>query len=368
MADVGLYGHPFRALWQQLAGDLGITTGRMRENALDQQADQETQLRSANMAIAQAMQGGDEEENAILAQMMRDRAQVASQNIAAIQRGQAPQPTTGAAALVAPFYQQREQGRIAAETDAQNKLYELAKQRRDEFHTEITGEQKKIDSAQAEGNTVLKLLNDLGADSDVVQSRFRDFTGMSLGDSKDGELGTIGVHGLGHFDLGSLLGISSERKASYDEITKGVAAIIGTQTDAAQKRIAALQHHAVAAGYSLDPETGGLQDLNIPQYEQGTTKPRAPNASDTLTSPPSLYDRLAEKLEPVSTRVANAAEAVGNVVQGATDIAKRAAPIAGNLAAQSLPGVAPVMTAMQLLNALRANRAKREKSQRPVNP
>lgn len=41
-----LYGHPFRAIWQQLAGDLGITTARMRESLLDQQGRQVAEMQN----------------------------------------------------------------------------------------------------------------------------------------------------------------------------------------------------------------------------------------------------------------------------------------------------------------------------------
>jgi hypothetical protein len=358
---------PFLDVWNHIAGRLGIVTDRMHQSQLDMAANQEGDLRDTNIALASAMQDADPEQAAILAQTMRDRAQQTNANIDAINRaparvlasgvtpgGVTPIPT--AAQTVAPFYQEREQGRIAAEIDAQNKAFELTKQRRDEFHNEILGEQKNIDTANREANTVLALLNKEGADSDVTQSRFRDFTGMSLGDAKNGgELGSIGVHGLGHFDLGALLGISPEKKASYDEIVKGVAAIQGAQTQAATARIQALQQHAVASGFSVDPNTGGLLDVNVPQYKQGLTGVRAPNASDTLTETPSLYDRLADKLTPVSSKVANVIESTAATTAAAPSAAEAGAQIASP-------------TAYALLQTLRSARAKRQSNQRPVNP
>jgi hypothetical protein len=368
---------PFLNIWDQIAGKLGIVTDRMHQSQLDMAASQEAQLRDANTAIASAMQDADPEQAAILAQTMRDRAQQASDNIAAINRaparvlqsgvtpgGVTPLPT--GAQTVAPFYQEREQGRIAANIDAMNKAYDLAKQRRDEFHNEITGEQKNIDHAQAEANTVLGLLNDLGADSDVVQSRFRDFTGMSLGDTKEGgELGSVGVHGIGHFDLGTLLGITPEKKASYDEIVKGVAAIQSAQTQAAKARITALQQHAVASGFSLDPETGGLLDVNIPQYQQGTTPVRAPNASDTLTGPPSVADRAHAAETKVRDAVKGPMGFWGTLNAGVGGSYTGPTVQDDPVLQQNLADLSPVQKANLLLMQLRQHRAQR--AQRPVN-
>lgn len=275
---------PFRDIWQTLADDLGITTKRMRESRLDMAGDQELALRNSNMALAEVIRTGSPEEQAIAAQRMRDVAAATSRNMGAIRRtGQPELNIASAGELTAPFYQQREQGRLAGEADTQNKMFELAKQRRDEFHDRITQAQAQLSSVRTNADTFLSMLNELGANDAAVQARYRDLVGMSTSDAK-GSAGalTVGVPGLGRLNVGG----EPETKFDYNQMVKGVAAWLAPQAATLNGQLKMLETAAVKSGFELDP-SGGLLDVGAARYGTAGTQPRAPNQSDVLTQPPS---------------------------------------------------------------------------------
>jgi hypothetical protein len=329
---------PFRDIWQQLAGDLGITTKRMRENRLDLGADQEARLRNANMALAEVIRTGSPEEQAVAAQQMRDVAQATSANLKGIDRTGKPQYNIPAAGeLVAPVYDARERGRIAAETDAGNKAYELAKQRRDEFHNDLTKIQDALESVQTNHNTFVEMLNGLGADDPAVQSRYRDLIGMSSGEAK-GESGplNIGIKGLASLNLGG----DADVKFTYDQMAKGAARWLKGQTDPLVGYQQAKAAAAVKSGFTLDP-SGGLLDVGVPQYRAPVSRPdvSASNAGvPTVPNPPGANIIRASDQPP-----AGAAERVARGVFNALDPDY----VAQTQAAQALG--APSIDAMTLL-------------------
>jgi hypothetical protein len=286
VADTNMFGGdftPFRDIWQDMAGGMGITTKRMRESRLDISADQEARLRDANMALAEIIRTGSPEEQAIAAQRMRDVAHATSANLQSIQRTGKPQYGIPAAGdLVGRFYDERQQGRIASEADTRNKMFDLTKQRRDEFHGALTRVQDQLGSVQSSHDTMIELLNKLGAHDPMVQSRYRDLVGMSSGEAK-GERGPyeLAIHGLGHINLGG----EPETDFNYDQIVKGTAAWLTGQTKNLLTMQQQLSSAAVQSGFQLDP-SGGLTDVGVPKVPNNWSQPRAQNASDALTQQP----------------------------------------------------------------------------------
>jgi hypothetical protein len=309
MAD-DLYGHPFRAIWQQLAGNLGITTERMHQNQLDQTAQQQQELTSANEALATVIQSADPEQQQVAAQMMRDRAQAASANITAIQNNQQPQQLPNAAALVSPFYGAMEQRRQGLEDASATAAYEQLKALHSEYHTGLTTNQSAIDKVNTEADTVLQLAgpDGLGSDDKAVQAKFRKLLDASAADLSAGDI--KGGEGPINKILGALLGAGESHVYSPDEISKGVSAWRMGQLGTLTQQRSALTKSALAHGFQLD-EGGGLADLNVPSYGHGAS-PTPVGGSPSTPPPPAGTTPV--KVDP---NAMGGRMAVGSVVGGA---------------------------------------------------
>lgn len=281
---------PFRDLWQTAAGEAGITTKLMRKNALEAEAAQELELQNANIALAEAFQGATPEEQMQIAQLMRDRAAVHRPG------GQTPDVPNGAA-LAAPFIaaqQQRREAGEAAEADwlakQEQRQYDLRRERRDEYKTQIQDFYSRTRSANAEADTVLRLLNELGDGSEAVQSRFRDLIGMSVGDAKqsgDGLSlsGRVSIPGLS-VSVGG--GGDEAQKYTRDEIIKGVLAWRQGQTDLYMELARGYNQSAVNDGFYVDTTDGvvHVEDLTTPDdmgYRPVAGR-TAPIAGDTVAA------------------------------------------------------------------------------------
>ena len=293
---------PFLDIWNKLAGNLGIVTERMRQNRMDMAANEELNLRNANEALASAMQGADPEQSAIIAQEMRDRAVQANENIQAINRGTPAQQLPTSTQLVAPFYEQRQALRQNLEAQG----IEFTKKLRDEYHAGILSSQAAIDKVNTEADTLLNLASSsgLGSEDKSVQARFRSMLGASAGDLLAGEMRGGGP--IGEI-LSGLLGAGDNHIYSPDEIVKGVSAWRSGQLSSLQAQHDTLVKSALSHGFQLD-EGGGLQDLNIPQYQ--SQKPNIPSAPIVPAPPPNA--------QPVPGNIPSQQQEHNQIVRNAT--------------------------------------------------
>lgn len=307
MAD-DLYGHPFRAIWQRVAGDLGITTARMHQSQMDMMGTQEEDLRDANEGLASAIQSADPNQAAVLAQMMRDRALQADTNIKLINNGQMPQQLPTTAQLLDPYYMQREQ----QEQTQREQAFQFTKGLRDEYHKGITETQNAIDKITTQRDTMLNLASSsgLGSDDKTVQQRFKQMLG-SIASNTDAE-SLRGGGPIGEL-IATFLEGNDKKVYTADEIIKGTTAWANGQLAAPQAQLAALQKSAIAHGFQLD-EGGGLLDLNEPSYR--------PQKPDMPTGP--AGDILPVGLPPGTKRVpagnptAERAATRASIAKGAT--------------------------------------------------
>lgn len=124
---------PFKDIWQVIARDMGITTKRMRESALEAEASRINELHAFNRSLAEAMTapGTTPEDQAQLALIMRDAAFATDAiNKNAIRfarqgRIEALPRLPGAAEVLRPMYEDQEEYRQAQEAAAVRRAQEL---------------------------------------------------------------------------------------------------------------------------------------------------------------------------------------------------------------------------------------------------
>lgn len=265
---------PFKDLWQSLASDLGITTKRMRLNAADVAAREASTARdldgsiNASLRAAGAIAGTDMDRAQIaeLDQQRQRWARLAQHPDAQVKRAAIQQL---AALSTDPLLEDME----SMQEEAASQERELRIARRDEYRTEINATTDALRNAETEWNTFTEMLNEAGAQSDVVQSRFRDLVGLSGADVR-GDPGTFNLK-LG--PLGSIkLGEEEDKTFTYSEMVAAASGWYRGQRKALDTRLQALAQGAQQDGFALNTESGKveLEDLNT-SYQPNVSTPRA---------------------------------------------------------------------------------------------
>lgn len=285
---------PFRDVWNQLAGDLGITTKRMRTMAADEAAEEARLTGYLNEQL-----GGTLKEAGLLATEPTERAQLAEldsrrRRFSAL--AQHHDPAVRAAALTQlaqlsadPLLEQIDAARETRRTEER----ELRLERRNEYKTELSGTAEQLRNAETEFNTFTEMLNEAGASSSVVQARFRDLVGLSGADVR-GERGamTLKLGPLGSVNLGG----EDDKVFSYDEMLAASSGWYRGQRSALEQRLNALAQAATADGFALDTRTGSveLEDLNELYRESRSEASRTATDANPPPPEPSTEDQARE--------------------------------------------------------------------------
>lgn len=265
---------PFRDLWQSLAADMGITTKRMRLNAADIAAREASAARDLDGSIQQSLRdagviAGTDMDRAQIAELDKQRqrwARLAQHPDANVKRAAIQQL---AALSTDPLLEDMEGARETAAAEER----ELRLARRDEYRTELNSTVESLRNAETEWNTFTEMLNEAGAQSDVVQSRFRDLVGLSGADVR-GDAGTFNLK-LG--PLGSIrLGEEEDKTFTYSEMVAAASGWYRGQRKALDVRLQALAQGAQRDGFALNTESGEveLEDLNT-DYRPTASAPNA---------------------------------------------------------------------------------------------
>lgn len=317
---------PFRDIWQSLAADMGITTKRMRLNAADIAAREASAARDLDGSIQQSLRDA----GALVGTDM-DRAQIAEldkqrQRWARLARH--PDKNVKAAAIqqlaalsTDPLLEDMEGMR----EEAASQERELRVARRDEYRTELNATTEALRNAETEWNTFTEMLNEAGAQSPVVQSRFRDLVGLSGADVR-GDAGTFNLK-LG--PLGSVrLGEEEDTEFTYSEMVAAASGWYRGQRKALDTRLAALAQGAQRDGFALNTESGKveLEDLNT-DYRPTVSTPNA-GMTDAMEAAgelgPTDDEQTRETVRNVIGKTSDVASAVIDEVfgQGVTEGAR----------------------------------------------
>lgn len=317
---------PFKDLWQSLASDLGITTKRMRLNAADVAAREASTARdldgsiNASLRAAGAIAGTDMDRAQIaeLDQQRQRWARLAQHPDAQVKRAAIQQL---AALSTDPLLEDME----SMQEEAASQERELRIARRDEYRTELNATTDALRNAETEWNTFTEMLNEAGAQSDVVQSRFRDLVGLSGADVR-GDPGTFNLK-LG--PLGSIkLGEEEDKTFTYSEMVAAASGWYRGQRKALDTRLQALAQGAQQDGFALNTESGKveLEDLNT-SYQPNVSTPRA-GMTDALEAAGELGPTDEEQTrETVHNIVGKTGDVAGAVIDeilgaGSTDAAR----------------------------------------------
>jgi hypothetical protein len=319
---------PFKDLWQSLASDLGITTKRMRLNAADVAAREASTARDLDGSINSSLRAagaiaGTDMDRAQVAELDQQRqrwARLAQHPDAQVKRAAIQQL---AALSTDPLLEDME----SMQEEAASQERELRIARRDEYRTELNATTDALRNAETEWNTFTEMLNEAGAQSDVVQSRFRDLVGLSGADVR-GDPGTFNLK-LG--PLGSIkLGEEEDKTFTYSEMVAAASGWYRGQRKALDTRLQALAQGAQQDGFALNTESGKveLEDLNT-SYRPNVSTPNA-GMTDALEAAgelgPTDEDQTRETVHNAMETTRSVASSVIDEVfgQGSTDAARDA--------------------------------------------